>query len=122
MPTPAWGPCAPVPMWVRRLAQDPAWRMEPEGPAEAQAGPRGAAKKGGGGGAGDRRGFAETATAYEASKVKPAGKAIGGGAQRRVCRGETQVCKAGGQPQRARGQQTLVEGRGTGCRAQGSLC
>lgn len=35
------------------------------------------------------------ATWCEASEAKPAGKAVGGGAQRRVCRGETQVCKAG---------------------------
>lgn len=67
--------------------------MEPEGPAKAQAGPRGAAKQGRGWGAGDRRGFAETATACEASEAKPAGKAVVGRAQRRVCRWETQICK-----------------------------
>lgn len=67
--------------------------MEPEGPAEAQAGPRGAAKQGRGWGAGDRRGFAETATACEASEATPAGKAVVGRAQRRVCRWETQICK-----------------------------
>ena len=94
----------------------------PRGLLRPRLGPEGLPSRVEGGGAGDRRGSAETATEYEASKVKPACKAVGGGAQRRVCRGETQVCKAGGQPQRARGQQTLVEGGGTGCRAQDSLC
>lgn len=32
-------------------------------------------------------------TACEASEAKPAGKAVVGGAQRRVCRWETQICK-----------------------------